>query len=650
MTTYVYPKGNVIVTAAVHAQMIQAELDQADRVVEGYEISAGTGLEAIVGTGTAIIEGYVVIDDASRSVSLTDEATNYIFLDKDGNLTVNTDGAPPASSIQLGRVVCSGGAITTIYDDRPLARKWTPIKASQDVLVVRDVSDTEDRFKITEDGYVHGQRFYIGSHYLSTLLANDKVSDSDMLDGKHATDFRVRLYRAGADEYYYPPNLRADYDNKKLSVYDGASWLDIIGGGVGSVEQASKLVASGYTLDTLDGNNKVPSASSADSASSASQLSASGYVLDTLVANNKVPDSDKLDGYHATSFRFRHYTGGADVYRYPGNLRADEDNHRIQVYNGSAWVDIIGNGYGNVAQASKLAASGYVLDTLIANNKVPDSSKWDGKSRTDDQTIGGNITIGGDLRVNGNDILDGEGKTRITLGSTVSINENLAVGGTANLCQIVTSMHSDSRTSASWGAHTYGLWNCPLDLGKFGSSQFRFRETTPVANQSHGVRLYNVSQDIPLAVHETNTEGAGTRNVSVPCTPPSGVKVYRLEFHSDGSNYMDLYSSCLQSSSPLKNLFLVEIEKIEEDFVDVDGKVKKRRVKVPRGWSKLRFSYGVHAYDLEKGLMVIQIPDFVDVETVKTKIRALGYRMDETTQEELRKYQEEWGYRKASEK
>ena len=156
-------------------------------------------------------------------------------------------------------------------------------------------------------------------------------------------------------------------------------------------------------------------------------LTLGSYVLDTLVANNKVPDSDKVDGRHATGFRFRLYKAGADNYRYPPDLRVDYDNNKVQAYDGASWLDIIGGGVGSVEQASKLVASGYTLDTLVANNKVPDSDKWDGTHRTDSQTIGGNITIGGDLQVNGNDIKDSGGTIRITLGSTTTVKAVLKV-------------------------------------------------------------------------------------------------------------------------------------------------------------------------------------------------------------------------------
>jgi len=114
-------------------------------------------------------------------------------------------------------------------------------------------------------------------------------------------------------------------------------------------------------------------------------LGIGSYVLDTLVANNKVPDSDKVDGHHAG-------TGANNVL---------------------------------VLDSNGLVPLGNIPTNLTGKN----ADLWDGKHRSDDQTIGGNVTIGGDLRVNGNDIKDSGGTTRITLGSTITLNGDIKVVG-----------------------------------------------------------------------------------------------------------------------------------------------------------------------------------------------------------------------------
>jgi len=82
---------------------------------------------------------------------------------------------------------------------------------------------------------------------------------------------------------------------------------------------------------------------------------------------------------------------------------------------------------------------------------------------------------------------------------------------------------------------------------------------------------------------------------------------------------------------------------VEEEFVDIDGEVKRRMVRVPMGWSRIRFSYGIHAYSLETLEAVIVIPD-EDVGRVIPEMEKLRVRFEEITEAELRKLQERWRY------
>jgi len=216
------------------------------------------------------------------------------------------------------------------------------------------------------------------------------------------------------------------------------------------------------------------------------------------------------------------------------------------------------------------------------------------------------------------------------------------VGGTANLCQVTTSVRLGTTTTTSYVFHDYGWRYARIDLGKFGSSYWRFREYIEVDYQSHGARLYNATDGVALAEHVSTAELFGAYNINVACTPPSGVKTYHVQHKSDGTNTHYLYSAILQSASPLKNLFLTELVEIEEEVVE-DGEVKRVRTKVPRPRKHLLFSYGVHAYSLEEGFAVIQVAD-EDVERVREKTRKLGIVFEEITEERLRGLQRKWKY------
>ena len=52
--------------------------------------------------------------------SLTDDSWNYIFLDYDGSLNINTTGFPSTTHIRLAKVRCDNGAIVSITDERVL--------------------------------------------------------------------------------------------------------------------------------------------------------------------------------------------------------------------------------------------------------------------------------------------------------------------------------------------------------------------------------------------------------------------------------------------------------------------------------------------------------------------------------------------------
>jgi len=357
-----------------------------------------------------------------------------------------------------------------------------------------------------------------------------------------------------------------------------------------------------------------------------------GLDLDAHASRHDIGGADEIPGL--ASHASRHLPGGADQL-FDQSLNTTDSPTFSRVYANSFRISALENFRIDQYQNFQIR--------FVNEDEVNKRMFWIGGGAGIDVVISaGDLIVGGVVRPKTDNAYDiGSSSYRWKDGYFAG---NLNVGGTANLCQVAVAMGQSSTTALTWQLHDHGWFCMPIDLGKFGSSYFRFDEYTYASGQNHGVRLYNMTDSVALAVHETTEEGIGWRTISIACTPPSGVKRYKIELHSDGSNAFDCCSACLQSATKLRNLFLVEMEEIEEEITDIDGKVKKQRVKVPRGWSKLRFSYGVHVYDLEKGLMVIQVPDFEDAEKIKGKIRGLGHRMDEITQEELRKYQEEWGY------
>jgi len=118
LTTIIKPKIDDVIDPSEEAQ--RHDEVHSDFVVSGYTGSDGGGLTLTIAAGKAHIAGYRVEDTASQDQTLTDNATNHVFLDKDGAITINTTGVAPADSIKLMEVVTSAGAISSITDTRPL--------------------------------------------------------------------------------------------------------------------------------------------------------------------------------------------------------------------------------------------------------------------------------------------------------------------------------------------------------------------------------------------------------------------------------------------------------------------------------------------------------------------------------------------------
>jgi hypothetical protein len=89
-------------------------------VAPGYWPTAGAGLTLDISAGTAFNAG-VVIDYAGGTLAMTNNTTNYVYLDSTASFApaVNQTGFS-GSDIPIAVVVAAGGAITTITDVRTL--------------------------------------------------------------------------------------------------------------------------------------------------------------------------------------------------------------------------------------------------------------------------------------------------------------------------------------------------------------------------------------------------------------------------------------------------------------------------------------------------------------------------------------------------
>lgn len=85
--------------------------------------SASLNVKVSAGTYEAP-DGQRVSYAGTASVAMTDAATNYVFLDASGDLTVNTSGWPGTAHLRLAEVVAAGGVVTAIYDRREPLRRF----------------------------------------------------------------------------------------------------------------------------------------------------------------------------------------------------------------------------------------------------------------------------------------------------------------------------------------------------------------------------------------------------------------------------------------------------------------------------------------------------------------------------------------------
>lgn len=131
----VYPSANDIAetekegryaTEQSHTELM--ELWLANHIVSGFLLPASDpDLTITIPAGTCVIDGRRVVVSSTTDITLTDAATNHIWVqlsfDGDGNvdgvdIVANTSGTPPANSIKIGEAVAAGAAITGTTDLR----------------------------------------------------------------------------------------------------------------------------------------------------------------------------------------------------------------------------------------------------------------------------------------------------------------------------------------------------------------------------------------------------------------------------------------------------------------------------------------------------------------------------------------------------
>ena len=102
-----------------NAPLFAANAKYANGVSPGYAISVNSGLVINVGQGTAFCGNSPVIYGPNGTLTLTNNAINYVYLDINSGCAPakNTSGFSD-STIPLATIVTSGGSVSSIFDDR----------------------------------------------------------------------------------------------------------------------------------------------------------------------------------------------------------------------------------------------------------------------------------------------------------------------------------------------------------------------------------------------------------------------------------------------------------------------------------------------------------------------------------------------------
>jgi len=92
--------------------------------------------------------------DGAIDQSLTDDSWNYIFLDYDGSLNINTTGFPTTTHVRLAKVRADNGAIVSIADERVLLSAAIDKNIGYDSAESQDSTtstDWQQKLRVTKD-------------------------------------------------------------------------------------------------------------------------------------------------------------------------------------------------------------------------------------------------------------------------------------------------------------------------------------------------------------------------------------------------------------------------------------------------------------------------------------------------------------------
>jgi len=184
---------------------------------------------------------------------------------------------------------------------------------------------------------VKGSAYYLGSYYLNTLIANNKVPDSDKWDGYQFADYLDQAVKTTSNIQH------------AAAVFTGTVTFPAINGGL---QSAGTTGLSIYDNEINAKNNGALYLGNRNTSQfyMCVPLYFGSYYLNTLVANNKVCDSDKWNGQDLPALQslkwLRVTEAGNDLEWHTPNLDALSDVH-LNKYKEAAEYDVLTKGADN---------------------------------------------------------------------------------------------------------------------------------------------------------------------------------------------------------------------------------------------------------------------------------------------------------------
>jgi len=239
-------EGNITLSGLINGVDITTLAAGSDQV--HLKVNSGAGLSVNVSAGDYRLNGNVTQYAGASNQSVTDEATNYVFLGS-GGLTIYTSGFPTGESfIRLATVVATGGAITTISDrrvfnsddrERTIVRTYAP--SYEGAAYEGDGSNNTGQLYVTNSGAA------VTNHYVWTSTRTSLQDYDIVIHAEIPTDF-VRWGTTPISLNYRTTSGSTVYSQADIEVFDTAGNQVTLSGDASDLSNTSWTTADiGFT-------------------------------------------------------------------------------------------------------------------------------------------------------------------------------------------------------------------------------------------------------------------------------------------------------------------------------------------------------------------------------------------------------------------